>query len=127
MQIADAEHEESAPDASTLVISRLACSLVGAAQAVILSPGSRVAQIYGQTVVTEDFACNFGLNPIFRGRLTNGDLQAVGIDADGDLRCVELRSHPFFLATLFLPQIRSFPGQPHPLIAAFLAAAVNIN
>jgi CTP synthase (UTP-ammonia lyase) len=121
--IVDAEHEESAPDAATLVISRLACSLVGTAQEIILSPGSLVASIYAEPAVTEDFACNYGLNPAYQERLASGDLQPAGYDAEGDLRLVELRGHPFFVATLFLPQLRSWPGRPHPLIAAFLAAA----
>jgi CTP synthase (UTP-ammonia lyase) len=105
------------------VISRLSCSLVGTTQTVHLAPGSLAARIYGTPAVTEEFACNYGLNPAYQERLTAGDLRPVGFDAQGDLRMVELLGHPFFVATLFLPQVRSSPGHPHPLIAAFLSAA----
>jgi CTP synthase (UTP-ammonia lyase) len=41
------------------------------------------------------------------------------------VRLVELPTHPFFVATLFLPQVRSTAAQPHPLILAYLRAAVS--
>jgi CTP synthase (UTP-ammonia lyase) len=34
----------------------------------------------------------------------------------------ELPAHPFFLATLFVPQSRSLPERPHPIVTAFLKA-----
>ena len=43
----------------------------------------------------------------------------------GDVRATELPSHPFFIATLFQPQLGSDRGHPHPLITAFLEAAAN--
>jgi len=46
------------------------------------------------------------------------------VDQDGEARIVELADHPFFLATLFVPQVSSSPTQPHPLISAFLRAAM---
>jgi len=45
-----------------------------------------------------------------------------GVGGEGEIRIVELPSHPFFLATLFLPQTRSTAGRPHPLIAGYAAA-----
>jgi CTP synthase (UTP-ammonia lyase) len=48
-----------------------------------------------------------------------------GTGTDGEVRIVELPAHPFFLATLFLPQARSSPGGPHPIIAGFAAAAAR--
>jgi CTP synthase (UTP-ammonia lyase) len=53
-----------------------------------------------------------------------GNLRTVGKDSGGNARIVELVSHPFFVATLFLPQLSSEPGNPHPVIVAFLKAAM---
>jgi CTP synthase (UTP-ammonia lyase) len=125
--IAQAEHEESAPTAAALVISRLACSLVGSTQTVMLAHGSLAHRLYGQASVTEEFSCNFGLNPNYRDQFANSDLRSVGTDTDGEVRMVELHTHPFFLATLFLPQIRSSAARPHPLITAYLQAASNLR
>src|SRR5262249_33830729 len=63
LNFADAEHEESAPQASRLFISRLGCSLVGRTMSLTLTSGSMLARIYGQTNVQEQFLCNFGVNP----------------------------------------------------------------
>jgi CTP synthase (UTP-ammonia lyase) len=121
--IRDAEHEESAPDAPTLFISRLACSLVGSIQTIKITPGSKAFLAYKQEEVTEQFFCNYGLNPAFRHKIDEGQLKITGVDLDKEVRIVELSDHRFYVATLFLPQIASRPGSPHPLIVAYLNAA----
>jgi CTP synthase (UTP-ammonia lyase) len=45
-----------------------------------------------------------------------------GLGEDGEIRIVELPDHPFFLATLFLPQARSTSATPHPLLRGYAAA-----
>jgi CTP synthase (UTP-ammonia lyase) len=125
--IEDAEHEESAPGAPTLFISRLACSLAGKTQTIKMTPDSRVHQAYGRQEATEQFHCNYGLNPEFRDRIGRGQLKIAGVDLDGEVRIVELSDHPFYVATLFLPQVSSRPENPHPLIVAYLKAAQTVQ
>jgi CTP synthase (UTP-ammonia lyase) len=48
----------------------------------------------------------------------------TGADAEGDVRVVELPVHPFYIGTLFVPQLQSRLERPHPLITAFVRAAV---
>jgi CTP synthase (UTP-ammonia lyase) len=122
--IQDAEHEETAPGAPTLLISKLACSLVGKTQTIKIIQGSHAHQAYGRQEVTEQFYCNYGLNPKFRDELGKGQLKITGVDLNGEVRIVELSDHPFYVATLFLPQIASRPENPHPLIVAYLRAAL---
>ena len=55
-------------------------------------------------------------------RLSVCALKVVGSDAEGEVRVLELPEHPFFVATLFVPQTRSRPQAPHPLVSAFLEA-----
>jgi CTP synthase (UTP-ammonia lyase) len=119
---ADAEHEESAPNASELFISRLACSLVGRTMTISLEPGSMLARSYGRTTVEEEYLCNFGVNPKYVDRLRSNGLKGVASDAEGAIRAVELPGHPFFLGTLFLPQHRSTATEPHPVVSAFVRA-----
>jgi CTP synthase (UTP-ammonia lyase) len=118
-----AEHAETSPDAETLVVMPLACSLVGQAHAVRLLPGSRAAALYGSERAVEDYFCNCGLNPDFRPRLEAAGLRVTGVDEEGEVRIVELDDHPFFVATLFCFQTRSRAGAPHPLVGGLLAAA----
>jgi CTP synthase (UTP-ammonia lyase) len=107
------------------VITALACSLVGQTHAVRLQAGSLAARLYGRDEVVEDYYCNYGLNPEYRARLERAGLRVSGAGADGEVRLIELPGHPFFLATLFLPQSRSAPGAPHPLLAGWAAAAAH--
>jgi CTP synthase (UTP-ammonia lyase) len=121
----DAQHEETHPHASQLFISRLACSLVGRTMTITLQPGSLVARAYGGTKVKERYLCNFGVNPNFVNILRPSTLRIVGSDDEGEVRAVELAGHPFFVGTLFLPQLISTPSAPHPLIMAFVRACFH--
>jgi CTP synthase (UTP-ammonia lyase) len=125
--IADAEHEESAPRAPTLLISKLPGSLVGKTQAIKILPGTLLHSAYRRDEVTEQFACNFGFNPRFRDKIAGGRLKVTGVGPGGEVRAVEISDHPFYVATLFLPQISSGPGSPHPLIVAYLRAALALQ
>lgn len=94
---------------------------------VLLSPGSIAATVYARDAVEEDFFCNFGLNPEYRARLEAAGLRVTGVDTDGEARVVELREHPFYVATLYCFQTRSAPGHPHPLVAGLIAAAGRVR
>jgi CTP synthase (UTP-ammonia lyase) len=90
---------------------------------VTVRPGTRAAALYGGPgEVIEDYYCSYGVNPEYRGRLEAGGLIVGAEGGEGEVRAVELADHPFFLATLFLPQTRSRPGRPHPLLAGYAAA-----
>jgi CTP synthase (UTP-ammonia lyase) len=120
-----AEHEETAPTAPTLLVSKLSCSLAGKAQTIKILSGSLLHRAYGCDEVTEQFACSYGLNPQFRNKFDKGRLKVSGTDHDGEVRAVEMLDHPFYVATLFVPQVSSQPGNPHPLIISYLKAALS--
>ncbi|MGB6944104.1 MAG: hypothetical protein WBE37_17020 [Bryobacteraceae bacterium] len=126
MGFADAEHAESSPDASCLFITPLSCSFVGKTMEVVIQPGSKAAQACQSTRSMERFYCNFGLNPEYQASLEQSGLDITGRDQNGEVRIVELGSHPFFVGTLFVPQARSLPGDPHPLVVEFCRAAVHL-
>lgn len=121
--IADADHAETNPTAPRLAITPLTCSLAGQSHPVRMIPGSRAAAIYGAASAVEPFYCNYGLNPDFRARLEARGLVVGGVGEDGLVRILELRDHPFFFGTLYVPQARSRPGAPHPLVASLAQAA----
>jgi len=118
----DAQHAEYDPYASTLFISRLACSLTGREMQLRFTHGSQVARIYGALSATEHYYCNFGVASEYIALLKSGALQVTGSDSEGEVRVIELPGHPFFIGTLFVPQTRSTPQSPHPLVTAFLEA-----
>jgi CTP synthase (UTP-ammonia lyase) len=85
-------------------------------------PGTRAAALYGDAEPVEDYRCNYGVDPRFHPALEQAGLRLSGFGEDGELRIAEIPAHPFFLATLFLPQMRSSPERPHPILAGFAAA-----
>jgi len=120
--LSDAQSDEYDPQNPQLVISRLACSLRGWEMALEFLPGSAVERLYGSRTAVERYYCNFGVNPAFLDSLQSGGMQITGKDAKGEIRVVEWPDHPFFLGTLFVPQAKSTPERPHPVVTGFLKA-----
>jgi CTP synthase (UTP-ammonia lyase) len=125
--VADAQHAEYDPDASTLFVTPLSCSLAGHVMTVDVRPDSRAGEAYGTATATERYYCNFGLNPARIDDLVSAGLVVSGTDRLGEVRIVELPTLSFFVATLFVPQTSSTPVRPHPLVTAFTAAAADTS
>jgi CTP synthase (UTP-ammonia lyase) len=121
----DAEHGETHPDAARALLTPLTCSLVEAVDSIHLVEGSLIANAYETTEIREGYHCRFGVNPEFERELLIQQLHAVGHDSQGDLRAVELRAHPFFVATLFQPERAALKGVLPTLVRAFIKACVR--
>ena len=115
----------AAPDAAELLITQLACSLVGHEEAVMVVPGTLAASIIGPGRRVERYFCAYGLNAAYLDVLAAAGLRFSGFDDDGQVRIVEIPGHPFFLGTLFQPEQYGDGARPHPLIQAFAAAAAK--
>jgi CTP synthase (UTP-ammonia lyase) len=63
------------------------------------------------------------LNRRYQSLFETSPLQVVGIGNEGEARVVELLGAPFFIATLFLPQMGALNGEQNPLVTAFVDAA----
>jgi CTP synthase (UTP-ammonia lyase) len=90
-----------------------------------ISGDSMAFSVYQKMEIEEPFNCNYELNPAFRGRLERCGLKVSGISADGSARIIELPDRRFYIATGFQPQLASEAGRPHPLIIAWLKAAMD--
>jgi len=86
------------------------------------SKGTKVAKIYGSQIVTEQYYCNFGVDPGKINILKRGPLKISGSDEEGKVRVIEHTDLDFYIGTLFVPQVKSKPNIPHPIINAFLEA-----
>jgi CTP synthase (UTP-ammonia lyase) len=93
--------------------------LRGETSAVRVVPGSRAHSLYDADQTIEEFWCSYGLDANYVEALTRAGFMVSGVDASGDARIVEAPAHPFFVATLFLPQKRSVPRRPHPILKGF--------
>nr|WP_177323328.1 CTP synthase [Pseudomonas sp. GM80] len=119
---ADAEHGETSPESARALLTPLTCWLVEAVDGIHLRPGSLIANAYETSDIHEGYRCRYGVNPQFERELLSNRLQAVGHDCSGDLRAIELKGHPFFVATLFQPERAALKGQMPPLVRAFVEA-----
>ena len=135
MGIADADSAENNSNSKNIVITPVACAvpdrsgtspkLSGSIPEIRIRPGSYLHSFYNRDVVTEEFFCNYEVNPEFEWAFVEAGFPVVARGPQGEVRAIESPSHRFFIATLFQPQLSSQATKPHPIIAEFLRAAAH--
>jgi CTP synthase (UTP-ammonia lyase) len=133
--ISDADSAENNLGSKNIVIYPVACAVPGRASGapklsgkipeIRLRPGSYLHSFYKKDVVSEEFFCNFEVNPEFEWAVIEAGFPIVARGAHGEVRAIESPAHRFFIATLFQPQLSSKPGKAHPIIVEFLRAAAK--
>jgi CTP synthase len=90
-----------------------------------LTHGSRSADLYGNTRITERHRHRYEVNNDFREKLIEYGMAISGVSPDYRLvEMIEIPEHPFFLATQAHPEFKSRPDRPHPLFQGLVKAAV---
>ncbi len=123
--IKDADHFESNPETSTPVISALSCSMVEKNGDIFLEDSTFAKRIFSSEKTNETYHCNYGFNQDYLELLKKSDLRISGYNENKEVRIVELKNHPFFIATLFQPERSSLKNKTHPLIDAFVEASLK--
>lgn len=91
-----------------------------------LLEGSLAKKLYGQGLILERHRHRYEYNPHYRKKLERTGLVVSGESPDGTLaEIVELKKHPFFVASQFHPEMTSRPMRPNPLFLGFLKAAAK--
>jgi len=94
------------------------------AQAVELVDGTRALSAYGELVIHERHRHRYEVNNHLRPLLVDAGLVISGTFQEGRLvEIVELREHPWFVASQFHPEFKSRPTRPAPLFRDFVGAA----
>ena len=92
----------------------------------VLTPGSKIAEIYGSASISERHRHRYEVNINYREAIEGAGLKITGMSPDGVLpEIVEREDHPWFVGVQFHPELKSRPFAPHPLFASFIAAAVE--
>ena len=95
------------------------------AYAARLRPGSRAAEAYGTTEISERHRHRWEVNNSYRDVLAEHGMRLSGQSPDGGLvEMIEHPEHPWFVGCQFHPELKSRPTRPHPLFTAFIGAAV---
>ena len=132
--ITDADTAENNSGSQHIIIYPVACAvpnhgkkpkLSGPIPEIRLRPGSYLHSFYARESVTEEFFCNFEVNPEYEWAAMEAGFPVVARGPKGEIRAIESPTHRFFIATLFQPQLSSKPDDPHPLVLAFLQAAAD--
>jgi CTP synthase len=91
-----------------------------------LKPGSKIAEIYGATRISERHRHRYEVNTRYRDRLEKAGMSFAGMSPDGLLpETVEYPDHPWFIGVQYHPELKSKPFDPHPLFKSFIAAAID--
>lgn len=125
VMLKNAGHEERDPHSTQLVISKLACSLVGQKGEVIIKKPSRIFEIYQAENVIEQFRCSYGLSSEYEKQIHEAGLRIVGTDSTGNPRIIEIPEHKFFIGTLFVPQLSSTSETTHCIVDSFINTVFN--
>ena len=92
----------------------------------VLEEGTRSFAAYGTKNVSERHRHRYEVNNHYRETLEANGLVLSGINPDiGVVEMIELRDHPWYVATQAHPELKSQPVKPHPLFKDFVAAAVK--
>ena len=90
-----------------------------------LTPGSRVAGMYGEAQISERHRHRYEVSNKYRDAFVENGLVLSGLSPDESLvEIVELPKHPWFVGCQFHPELKSRPTRPHPLFASFIGAAL---
>ncbi|MGD0256918.1 MAG: CTP synthase [Thermoplasmata archaeon] len=93
-------------------------------QRVLLTAGSRIAEIYGRTEIWERHRHRYEINPAYFERLEAAGLRITGRSVDGRVEVLESTDRPFFLGVQYHPEFLSRPEAPHPLYLELVRAAI---
>jgi CTP synthase len=92
----------------------------------MLARGSRIADIYQATEISERHRHRYEVNTAYKDRLAQHGMRFSGMSPDGLLpEIIEYDDHPWFIGVQFHPELKSRPFAPHPLFSSFIGAAVE--
>ncbi|MEM1376732.1 MAG: CTP synthase [Pseudomonadota bacterium] len=92
----------------------------------VLDEGSRIADVYGDTKISERHRHRYEVNIEYKDQLEEAGLRMGGLSPDGVLpETIEYDDHPWFIGVQYHPELKSRPFEPHPLFASFIQAAVK--
>jgi CTP synthase len=93
-----------------------------------LQPGTKARAVYGEELIYERHRHRFEVNNQYRQALEAAGMVLSGISPDSRLvEIVELRDHPWFVASQFHPEFKSRPERPHPLFYGFVSTALALQ
>lgn len=124
--IANADHEETNPNSTDLLISKLSCSLVEQEEELMISDKNSILfEIIKRDKFKGKYFCSYGINSKYIDTLISNGLKFTALSNSGEIRAFEIEGHPFFVGTLFQPSLTSTFEEPNPLIIEFVKRSIQ--
>ena len=93
----------------------------------VLLPGTKSQLVYDTDIIYERHRHRYELNNFYRERLNLGGMTLAGVSPDNTLvELIELKNHPWFVASQFHPEFKSRPEKPHPLFLGFMKTILGL-
>jgi CTP synthase len=91
-----------------------------------LAENTKAMAAYNKKLIHERHRHRYELNNKFRQKLIDNGMVVAGTLPDNSLvEIVEVKDHPWFVASQFHPELKSRPNRPHPLFRDFVSAALK--
>jgi len=91
----------------------------------VLKEGTKSYSLYGETTIHERHRHRYEVNNDYRNVLEENGMVLSGMSPDGRIvEMIELKDHPFFIATQAHPELKSRPNRPHPLFKGLIQASL---
>ena len=93
-----------------------------------IQPDTMANDVYNNEIIYERHRHRYEVNNKFRNELESKGLVFSGLSPDEDLvEMIELKDHPYFVASQFHPEFKSRPWDPAPMFNSFIAASKEIK
>jgi CTP synthase len=93
-----------------------------------INPKTLAHKLYGKSKITERHRHRFEFNNEYRQQLEKAGLIFSGTTPDNQLvEIIELKDHPYFIASQFHPEFLSRPNKPAPLFDGLIKAIKRID
>ena len=94
----------------------------------VLDPASKEAKLYGKELVSERHRHRYEFNGQYFDKYEAAGMLFAGMNPESKLiESIELKDHPYFVATIYEPQYKSRPNKPHPLFLGLMNTAKSVR
>ena len=91
-----------------------------------INPDTIASKIYSEEVIYERHRHRYEVNNKYRDKLIENGLIIGGVSPDNNLvEMIEIKDHPYFVASQFHPEFKSRPWEPAPLFNDFIASSIK--
>lgn len=124
-----ADSEENDTECADAVIVKLSCTLMNKKEQLEISDSNSIlARTVGEDELIGEYRCNYGFNEAYRSVFQNSDvITAIVETKNGYFRGFELKEHPFFIGTLFIPQLDFRGDSSYRIIKSFVKVVLDME